>query len=113
MEPIISPWIIYSVSVLSKIEVVSTIGAIVLSVLAAVLFGVAADGGDEDMIKASKWIFAVDAVAIFLAVVIPDKDTMMTMLAAQYVTPDNIQLVQGNIVDFVGQLSDAIKNGAK
>ena len=34
----------------------------------------------------------------------------MTMLALQYVTPDNIQAVQGNIVDFVGQIAEAVKN---
>lgn len=41
--------------------------------------------------------------------VIPDKETCLAMLAVYYITPDNIQTVQGNIVDFVEQLANAVK----
>ena len=60
-------------------------------------------------IKIGKYLIVIFAVLSFLAVVIPDKETCLAMLAAYYITPDNIQAVQGNIVDFVGQLANAVK----
>ena len=60
-------------------------------------------------IKIGKYLIVIFAVLSFLAVVIPDKETCLTMLAVYYITPDNIQAVQGNIIDFVGQLANAVK----
>ena len=60
-------------------------------------------------IKIGKYLIVIFAVLSFLAVVIPDKETCLAMLAVYYITPDNIQAVQGNIVDFVGQLANAVK----
>ena len=60
-------------------------------------------------IKIGKYLIVIFAVLSFLAVVIPDKETCLTMLAVYYITPDNIQVVQGNIIDFVGQLANAVK----
>ena len=42
---------------------------------------------------------------------IPNKETMITMIAASYITPDNIQMTQGNIVEFIKQISEAVQNG--
>ena len=55
---------------------------------------------------------ALKAVAIFgaIEILLPDKDVLMTMLALQYITPDNVQAVQGNIIDFVGQIAQAVKD---
>lgn len=107
MEPIISPWIIYGVTVLTKLGIAIHVLAI-LSFM-ALLFTIPV----LDVKDAEKWRkrFAVGVLVFgLLDILMPDKDTMLTMLALQYVTPDNIQAVQSNIVDFVGQIANAVKD---
>ncbi|WP_289050675.1 hypothetical protein [uncultured Acidaminococcus sp.] len=41
-------------------------------------------------------------------ILLPDEMVMYKMLAASYVTPDNIGAVQHNVVDFVGQIADGL-----
>ena len=113
LEPIISPWIIYAVSLLDKINAVATFIAVVSGVLAFLSIIGAFLEEDEKCKRIFKKCTIVAVIAGTIGALVPDKQLMLTMLAAQYVTPDNIQAVQGNIVDFVGQLSDAVKNGAK
>lgn len=62
-------------------------------------------------VDAKKWIrrgLIGLGLGFIIILFIPDKDTCLTMLALYYVTPDNIMTVQGNIVDFVGKLAEAI-----
>lgn len=107
MEPIVSPWIIYGVAVLTKLGV--AIRALEVLSFVALAFTIPI----MDLKEAGKWRkrFAISAFVFgFLDIFMPDKDTMLTMLALQYVTPDNIQAVQSNIVDFVGQITQAVKD---
>lgn len=68
----------------------------------------------EDSIK--KWVkrgligLGLGFIPIFL---IPDRNTCLTMLVLYYVTPNNIMAVQGNIVDFVEKLAEAINSACK
>ncbi|MBR1696445.1 MAG: hypothetical protein IJ709_13860 [Selenomonas sp.] len=112
MEPIISPWLVYGISVLAKFQMaihfclsLSIVGLCIMA--PAFLNGDdVSDDGRRMRTKALKAVLIFGAIEILL----PDKDTLMTMLALQYVTPDNVQAVQGNIVDFVGQIAEAVKN---
>lgn len=107
MEPIISPWIIYGVTVLTKLG--AAIRVLMALSFVALLFTIPA----MDAKGIEKWQkrFAISAFVFgLLDIFMPDKDTMLTMLALQYVTPDNIQAVQSNIVDFVGQIAQAVKD---
>ena len=107
MEPIISPWIIYGVSVLTKLGV--AIHVLLFLFLTALLLTLPAM--DAEGIEKWRKRFAIGVLVFgFLDILMPDKDTMLTMLALQYVTPDNIQAVQSNIVDFVGQITQAVKD---
>jgi hypothetical protein len=63
----------------------------------------------ECMIKYAKILAIVAAVCALVLIIVPDKDTLIAMLAATYITPDNIQMVQGNIMDFVKQIMEAAK----
>lgn len=111
MEPIISPWIIYAVQLLANWHDVCMI-LFVLSCIAIVVLVLPVMFDDEDLPK--KYLKkAVILAAVFggMASIIPNKETMITMIAASYITPDNIQLVQGSIVDFVRQISEAVQNG--
>lgn len=112
MEPIISPWLVYGINVLAKFQMavhfclsLSIVGLCIM--VPAFLDG---DGVSDDVRKVRTR--ALKAVLIFgtIEILLPDKDTLMTMLALQYATPDNIQAVQGNIVDFVGQIAQAVKD---
>lgn len=105
MEPIISTWLIYAVDILSKLQSISIIVTIASMV---VFFGVLfEDDVDKSLrnklLKCSSIAFIICGL---LALLIPDKDTM---IALSYITPDNIQLVQENIVDFVKRIAQAVK----
>ena len=117
MEPIISPWIIYLISVLNAIYIASLV-AIMIDMLVMMALGMALLGimTDEERIAIKsygKTGFKVLGVLVVLALIIPSKETLYTMLITSYVTPDNIQIAQSSIVDFVKQISLAISQASK
>ena len=119
MEPIISPWIIYWISVFDKLGAVTATCAIlgVVISLLITLFTITDDYSTEkERAKRYKWVkrfLILASVCALINILTPSKETMLTMLALEYVTPDNITAIQGNIVEFVQQLSEAVKEGIK
>ena len=122
MEPIINPWIFYVINVVCNLHFITgllgtlSFGAIIVLVIYWVFTSDNKwdESAKENKKLAAKWakrlgvFFIVDtAIGIF----IPSKETMITMLVSNYVTPDNIQIVQGNIVDFTKQLVSAVAEG--
>lgn len=123
MEPIISPWLIYAINVVHNVTGI-VIFMLVLSVIGIVLFGFSYSVNDSEYSEterknrrfAAKWLkrsFVFLAVAVTIGTFIPSKETMVAMLISSYVTPDNVQAVQGNIVDFVGKLTEAVSQNIK
>ena len=111
MELIISPWIIYAVQLLDNLRDVCMI-LFVLSCIASVVLFLPVVFADEDLPKKYlKTVVIVAAVCGGMVCIIPNKETMITMIAASYITPDNIQSVQGNVVEFIKQISEAVQNG--
>lgn len=113
MEPIISPWIIYAASLARKINIIAGILSLILGTCMFVALAMySADDSDavEKFIKKA-WIPL--AVCLAVLAIVPDNQTMMSMIVVQYITPDNINVVQGNIVDFVGQIMQAVKENVK
>jgi hypothetical protein len=109
MEPIISPWVIYAVQLLNNLRDVAMI-LFVLSGIAIVLLALPVIIDDEDLPKKYlKKAVIIAAICGGMDIIIPNKETMITMIAVSYITPDNIQMVQGNIVDFVKQIMEAAK----
>lgn len=111
MKPIISPWIVYIIDILSSFYMISWIIALV-GFLALIIFPMVADteGMDKDrIIKYEKRIGAVFIISTLLWIFIPSQKTMLTMLVLQYTTPDNISLVQTNIIDFIQNIVQAVK----
>lgn len=106
MEPIISPWIIYALHVFDKLYfacgMVLTCYVTISPLLA--LFGNMEES--ECMMKYAKILAIVAAICALALIIVPDKNALIAMLAANYITPDNIKLIQGNIVDFVQQISN-------
>ena len=123
MDPIISPWLIYAINVVHNITGI-VIFMLVLSVVGIVLFGFSYSVNDSKYSEterknrrfAAKWLkrsFVFLAVAVTIGTFIPSKETMVAMLISIYATPDNIQSAQGNIVDFVGKLTEAVSQNMK
>lgn len=113
MEPIINPWLIYAVNMCGDLKTLAMIGAILI-VLPIAILGIEYsmiiyESDKKRYIKIGKYLIMIFAVLSFLAVVIPDRETCLAMLAVYYITPDNIQTVQGNIIQFVEQLANAVK----
>ena len=111
MEPIISPWIIYAVQLLDNLHGVCMI-LFVLSIIAIVVLVLPVLFDDDDLPKKYlKKAVIIAAVCGGMASIIPNKETMITMIAVSYITPDNIQLVQGNVLEFIRQISEAVQSG--
>lgn len=122
MEPIISPWIFYTIDVVCNLngtlEFLSAVSFFLIGYLAWRWLTIRERTWDEDRGKKielyAKWVkrlcifFIAD---VFIMTFLPSKETMITMLVSNYVTPDNIQAVQGNIVDFTKQLASAVTEG--
>ena len=118
MEPIISPWIIYAASVIGSVRGLSMVGIIIcIGVLTFVGLMYASNlDADEKSVRRNKKVakYATVALLIFivLALILPDRETLAAMIALQYITPDNVQLVQDNIVDFVSEIVQAISKSS-
>ena len=113
MEPIINPWLIYAVNMCGDFKEVATIITILITLPISIIgINITMEVNKEDKkfyIRIEKYLIGAFVVLFFLSVAIPTKETCLEMLAAYYITPDNIQAVQGNIVDFVEQLANAVK----
>ena len=111
MDFVVDPRIIYGLYVLTMLRytAVSMMMAGLIVIIVASIFSL--DEYEEYEVNAKKWIkrgLIGLGLGFIIILFIPDKDTCLTMLALYYVTPDNIMTVQGNIVDFVGKLVEAI-----
>lgn len=49
-------------------------------------------------------------VSTALKVFVPSSQTVYQMIAASVITPDNINLAQDNIVDFINNIAKALHN---
>lgn len=111
MDFVVDPRIIYGLYVLTMLRY-TAIGMILASLLIIIIAGIySLDDYEEYEVDIKKWVKRglISAGISFIPVLlIPDKDTCLTLLALYYVTPDNIMAVQGNIVDFVGKLAEAV-----
>lgn len=111
MEPIISPWIIYTVHVLSSVRDLCC-GTLVFSVVGTIAFTIMGLVEDEEKaLKIAKILAVITVVNTIIVIIIPSKDILLTMIATSYITPDNIQLVQGNVLEFIKKISEAVQNG--
>lgn len=117
MEPIIPPVWIYLIHLANTLHDISIcIFAASLIVWALVYTG-AIEFDSEDSEKARKrWliIFAIVAtVCILIVVLTPDKNTMYAMLAASFITPDNIAGGEEHLIDLVTKIAKIIQDTPK
>ena len=97
MEPIISPWFIYFLSVVNSLQVVCAIVGIIGVILWIIFMGVAWSnlaeyGKDDDDYKRfrrlAKPILPVWIITLFLAIFVPTKNTLIGMYVADKLTYD-------------------------
>ena len=117
MEPIISPSIFYWIDVISTLSKIST-GLFIFSVVAlvvALIFLIpitVEDDFNDDFKKFYKKIliiFTIITTVFGLSYVFtPSKETLIAMMVAKYVTPDNITTVGGTIEESVSSIATDI-----
>lgn len=131
MNPIISPWSIYLINVLSGLKnifIVAVAAAILVGIGNAIYFLIVIDSPyyneddekDQNKILNIKKCFKKSVVGLIISallfVITPSKDTMYTMLALDNLTTDNIQTIGKtgkDVIDYVADQIDKIVNGNK
>ena len=105
MEPIISPWVIYLFSVLTKLSTVACTVAMfsVVAIFWAWIFG------EKTKINI-KNVIIVLITSTVLTIIIPDRQTMLSMLTLSFITPNNIGLAEDHVIDLITKIMDAVKH---
>ena len=111
MEPIISPWVIYLFSVLSKLNTV----AFIITIFSwATIFFIALnkiiDGDDMEIEFNYKNAIIIAVIATMLVILIPGEKTMLSMLTLSFITPDNVIIAENHIIDLVTKIMDVVNN---
>ena len=105
MEPIISPWIIYVMSIATCFKVLFAVIAFVFG------FAMACTIAEEAYEDASKCLILTVA-SLIIAIIIPTKETIISMIVASYITPDNLnmanELVKSNLNDYINIITNGI-----
>ena len=110
MEPIISPWVIYLFSVLTKLNIVASAVAI-FSGASMVFIAMLRFIYDDMEIKFNyKYVIIVLITSTVLTIIIPDRQTMLSMLTLSFITPDNIAVTENHIIELVTKIMDAVNN---
>lgn len=129
MDPIISPWLIYLISVINSIRIFAFLLGLIFglpllicfvsdyfnSVNVDILTPYQLDEYEELKKRNAKQIkkyFILCLTFILVGLLIPSKETLITMLIANVITPDNInmsnELIKHNVQDYVNIIVDGI-----
>ena len=111
MEPVVSPWIIYLFSILTKLNVVVSI-ATLFSWAAILVIGLykIIYGDDMEIEFNFKIAVIVAVIATIIVILIPDEKTMLAMLTLSFITPDNIGIAEDHVIDLITKIMDAVKH---
>jgi uncharacterized membrane protein YjgN (DUF898 family) len=116
-EPIISPLIIYLIHLFSTIYKLCPIVMVVVLFASAITFGMVdssirySDDEKEKIInKWKKRYFLLFLITAVLFIFVPDEDTMIKMVIASYITPENFTIVRTEIIDLIKDIAEAIHN---
>lgn len=91
MTPIINPWFFYFLSFADAFKVISVVAAILVPVIFIIC--VIEDADSKKSVLNSndkKWMFRVSVFLILLAMLLPSKETLLTMQIASLVTEENL-----------------------
>lgn len=122
MDPIVSPLIFYLIDLISNIKgfatlffVISVCGLFIsfFTMLTNDPFLPAEKRTYHLSQKGLRYCAIALGISTLLMVVLPEDVTMYKMLAASYVTPDNIETVQDHVVDIVTKIAEGIAKARK
>ena len=109
--PIISPWVLYWISILSNLKQFLIVGVIVTlgAILGLWMFhGLAYYGDIEKAKKPTKPLVIVTIVLLALLVFIPTTETMYGMLVLEQITAENLNAVQKSSTELIDYLIEKI-----
>lgn len=130
MDPFVSPWLIYLISVIGNIQkLLLIIGTIFGFISASYFFFYILDDIDTDYcitpqilddigkIKSEKFkkikkYFILCIIFLVIGFLIPSRETLIAMLVANIITPDNIngtnEFIKSNVQDYVNIIVEGI-----
>ena len=109
MEPIIPGWIIFMADTSGKlIEIAAAIACFCLIALFILILCFVMSEGASEYVDLGKKVCVVGLICAAIYVVIPAKQTIYLMLAAHYITPDNLSAFGGSIKEFIDYLLEGI-----
>ena len=115
MKPIINPWLFYLIDVLQKFNTIIMAVLIMLGIIIAIIVlfwfsdGEWKDDDERHKFLTITWKMIVAGCVIALVhAAIPSKETMYTMLVANYTTYDNVEKASNVIKDSVDYIFDKI-----
>lgn len=118
MNPIVNPIYFYLANVGDTIQILA---GIVMAVTAIIMTGLfidvwadlsdgTCDNQHKEKVQALKMLAIILVVSTALKVFVPSSSTVYQMIAASVITPDNINMAQDNIVDFINHIAKALHN---
>ena len=117
MQPIISPSIFYWFEIISNLKIflsilfgLSCVGLVfcIVSFIAMLVEEELETHTGKIIKKLCKFCTIITSIFGLLSIFIPSKETLMTMIVAKYVTPDNITAVGGTIEESVSSIATEI-----
>lgn len=118
MEPIIDPKIFWLIDVLEKLSFGASIAAGIggcmagLGFIGSVLNDADETEEDKKAIEKARLLLKRGLILLVICGVVglfvPSKKTMYQMVAASYVTTNNVEAVQNNLVDIISKIADGI-----
>ena len=117
MQPIISPSIFYWFEIISNLKIflsilfgLSCVGLVfcIVSFIATLVEEELETHTGKIIKKLCKFCTIITSIFGLLFIFIPSKETLMTMIVAKYVTPDNITAVGGTIEESVSSIATEI-----
>ncbi len=97
MEPIISPWLIYLLGITEDIKTVfissSVFAGIGLVIYMVLYIATTIDDSDRKMVRRFSFCPYLFTIFLLFAIIIPSKNTLIGMIVAQQITPNNISSV--------------------
>lgn len=118
MNPIVNPIYFYLANVGDTVQILAGIVmAITTFIMLCLLVDIWSDqnnGNDDNKHKAKvqalKKLAVICIVSTALKIFVPSSQTVYQMIAASVITPDNINMTQENIVDFINNIAKALHN---
>ena len=107
MQPIISPWSFYLAAIANKVVLASSLIALGSVFVSIVCLAHEDEEGIEHK-TTIKW-FIAGIIAMIIAIIVPDGDTVYKMIAANMVTPDNIDMGKDYIIQCIKEAAAAMK----